>query len=312
MINSILTLANNALLYSGKLTANHARYGFQPVEEVNPKSDEEKSVSTKPQSAEELQGKTSVSKNFEESLANHLKQTGLTGPEATQRIAELTKEANLKVKEVRREQGDYEANRLMASILTRTTGADPDESLSAAVDSFYQEDDLISGNEAKKTLEDLLPVEEVPSEEQILSKTEKSIENTQAKQPTTSDQDDELGTSGQNIFLSVKSAVEELKRLTPDAQTPSTSDYISMVRQLEAQLAAQKASKHSLPSIGTDNPGTLASYEALEAYGGGYSIPETLAAYANTEAASNGGRNYGALAYRPSYPQAGSLLSVTV
>ncbi|MDR2351934.1 MAG: hypothetical protein LBF22_02025 [Deltaproteobacteria bacterium] len=324
MISSILTLANNALLYSGKSTVNHAKYGFVPVEEVNPKSEEEKSVSTKPQSIEEVQGNSNVTKNFEESLKRHLKETGLTGPEAKERIAELTKEANQLVSEVRSEEGTLEANRLMASILTYTTGTDPESSLNAAVEAFYSEGNLVAQNETKKTLENLKPVEEVPTEEEILQKTEKSIEKN-ASEPASTEEEEETFSDGsvQNIFLSLKTSVDELKRLNPEAKNPSTSEYINLVQKVEADLAAQEGisqgfSEEELTSAFAPSQASYANAVST-AVSNPVSYPvystapqDTLATAANNQARLAQNRLYNTLAYSSSYPKAGSLLSVTV
>jgi hypothetical protein len=114
MITSLLSMANNALCSShyklARPSASVSSAGGIPY-------DEEQAAETQ---AAPLQTSSAASSEdrFAASLAARLRETGLTGPEAPEKIAEVTAQAQETVSRIRREEGAAEANRAKALILT--------------------------------------------------------------------------------------------------------------------------------------------------------------------------------------------------
>ncbi|MDR2338647.1 MAG: hypothetical protein LBF40_00685 [Deltaproteobacteria bacterium] len=295
MISSIITLANNALLYNGVLAANQARYGYQSAGAAQ-RTEAEKYQESKPDSIEEAKKKKiSLSEKFEESLAARLKETGLTGPEASQRIAELTQDASVRVQEVRKEQGDQEANRLMAEILTQASGTD-------AAQSVAQSLAYATADTKKAGFKD----DGQPSSEEIAKRTTKKLERKIAQtQPAAGEEkpgDSAKALEGStNVFLSVKAAVEDLKLSSPDAESPSVTEFLSLVQKVKADLALTEPPNY-----------------AIEAAVGSATAQTLSIAYPGAKGGVNGRTTQHGLgsvvpsAYKQGYPHSGSLVSVTV
>ncbi|MDR1038541.1 MAG: hypothetical protein LBT40_18825 [Deltaproteobacteria bacterium] len=128
MISSLLSMANNALIYTHK-PVTRAGGASPPIN--GPSYQDEREVR---ESESRYVGETrpaAQEDRFSESLASRLRETGLTGPDSAERIAAVTDQAREVVSQIRREDGAAEANRAMAQILTEASADNAEEVIAA-------------------------------------------------------------------------------------------------------------------------------------------------------------------------------------
>jgi hypothetical protein len=288
MISSLLSMANNALIYTHKPVAR-AGGAVPPVngpsyqDEQEVRENESRHVSeTRPAAQED---------RFSESLASRLRETGLTGPDSSGKIGEVTAKAREVVSQIRREDGASEANRAMAQILTSATGENADAVLSgiAARHSVpTQGKNPLPGEEeipeetASRTPQDLQESAAEPSADEVARRAadlaaEKAAKS-QAVPPASS------GT--RDTASAVRSALDEIEAFSPQAaKADAEGKFFSMVNKAEAQGVAAAAS-----SYGAYGSGGYGAYGQP-----GSSVPPAYQA-----------------AYSGRLPNPGSLLSVRV
>ncbi|MDR2199091.1 MAG: hypothetical protein LBR53_06535 [Deltaproteobacteria bacterium] len=270
MIGSILTLANNALLYNGTLASLQARRHLEPQGVGAPPPDPVSS-GVEP-SREENREKSSLINNFELSLAQRLRENAGSGPEAAQKTALLAKEAAERIETVRREKGREEANRLMAQVLTRAGGSDPERITAGTLASLFQPESA-AGAAGKK-----------PPKEEVVKKAAEDIERKleRADRVRTEENGAEETVRKPDPALEVETAVKSLSLSGEELRELSAPEFINMVRKVEAEVALKEGPSEEEPPNGGNN--------------------RKGAYFSNLPAAA---------AYRGSFPRAGSLLSVS-
>jgi hypothetical protein len=273
MISSLLSAANNAALYSCHKPVARAGLqtgGFSYLEER-----EASEAQNRPQGEVRQAARQD---RFAESLAARLKETGLTGPGASERIAEVSAQAQEIVSRIRREEGGAEANRAKARILTLATAENADAVLGSVASSAAAPSPGADGTAAPGAPsgdpEGSLPA---PSADEIARRAAARLAEEEAAPPTEAPPEG----GGSNAASAVRGALDEIEAFAPGvSRADSAGQFFKLVNKAAAQPSAQAA-----------------GYGAA-AYGGAYGGSTAPAAYQASYAART--------------PWPGSLLSVTV
>ncbi|MDR1312654.1 MAG: hypothetical protein LBQ12_02915 [Deltaproteobacteria bacterium] len=291
MISSLLSLANSAITNYRPL----ARVGGAPPSASGASYLEEQEIREAENGSSLSEAKSAApSDRFSESLASRLKETGLTGPEAGEKIAEITAQAREVVSRIRREDGPAEANRAKAQLLTSVT-ADNAGAILASVSSATAPplpgDGDLPASSASGGAEGLKESASSPSAEEIAARAAEKLEGKGPAGPPppaeeeedTGEGDDEFLTGSESAASAVRAALDEFEAFAPQAaKAAAESRFFSLVNSAEAREAASRG------------PATT--------FGG-------FAGYAGE--GSSGPRAYQA-AYSNRAPIPGSLLSVRV
>jgi hypothetical protein len=279
MISSILTCANNALLWSGGLASARAKFAEPAKPAAEQRVEVISAAAQRPESAEERQAENSVLKNFEKSLSERLRVTGLTGPESARKISELTKEASERVREVQREHGASEANRLMAEVLTQAFGENPGGSAAQALSAFSA---VKSARDPERR------------DRETVQKSKKETEKTAAAAPPAKEAGEaEAEPAGDepSAALSVLKAAGELERGGPGAGSLAAPELLSRVQEVKSEIQRQKPPERLFAGPGAE-PAEDPS--------------------ASSQKGAHSARQLFAAACQSPPPRSGSLLSVTV
>jgi hypothetical protein len=242
MISSILSMANNALIYGHRPVAARTGAaapadGFSYREEQEVRETETSSVESRQPAQED---------RFTASLAARLRETGVTGPDGAERIARVTSQAREIVSQIRREDGQAEANQAMAQILTTATGENADVVLAgiAAARPAPSASKPLPGEEgvpaetAEMTPEDLKASVSTPSDEEIARRAADKVADKAAEaqaspppRPVT-----------ENAASAVRTALDEMEAFAPAAAKADVErNFMSLVNKAEAAGAYQAA-----------------------------------------------------------------------
>jgi hypothetical protein len=258
MISSILTMANNALIYNYK-PVSRAGGAAPPPGNVSYREEQE-TRGTETRDFKE-NGAAGRADRFSDSLATRLRETGLTGPDASSRIAQVTSQAREVVSQIRREEGAAEATRAMAQILTTVTGENADVALSAVASSRPAPSagnqqapaDEIPEETAERTPEDLKESVSAPSAEEIARRAADRV----ADQAARSQAKATAGSETEGAASAVRSALDEIEAFSPDvAKAGAERQFFSMVNKAEAQEAVSSGRASSYGPYGFQSEGS--------------------------------------------------------
>ena len=302
MLSSILTMAHNALLYSGRALAPSHQ---QSVPLVGSSAEEEENLYLI-EAVEEKEGSSeslSSTDKFKESLIALLKENGLSRSKGPAEIARAAEAAQAVVDAVKETDGSEAASRMKAVILTSASGENAEGLLAAAVESYVAgkaiELATESNNKTRELQEEKKKKDEElrlkASREEIAKKAEEKVEREAeqrvAEEAGKTERDAQIAKEEDKIDLvaTIKSTIEDVKRLAfgSDDVTMGVSELIPILNKVKADLAQ---------GVGTN----FSDYKALEEE--------------QTEAQNNyyqkaSGRF---LAYGARQPAPGSLLSLRV
>ncbi|MDR2613461.1 MAG: hypothetical protein LBG06_11830 [Deltaproteobacteria bacterium] len=252
MISSLLSMANNALSYSYKPVS---RPGAPPASGAAYQEDREIRGS-EARGPRESDGAGLRQDRFSESLAGRLKETGLSGPEAPARIAEVTAKAQEIVSRIRAEEGAAAANSAKARILTAVSAENADAVLAGvaagaaprAVSRPLPGEGAAPGQQAAKTAEDLKESAAAPSAEEIARRAADRLADEAAD---AADSPPPAGTGERGAASAVRSALDEIEAFSPaaaEAEADAGLGFFSLVNKAEAAGAAR------IPSPGLGFP----------------------------------------------------------
>ncbi|MDR2353365.1 MAG: hypothetical protein LBF22_09455 [Deltaproteobacteria bacterium] len=238
MISSILTYANNALLYNGSLLASRSQ--VTPVVAIAEKK-EEKTLIESQNSNETSKG---ISSNFSLSYSQRLKETGLTTNSSTTLVT-VTEAALQIADEINKTKGTEEANRFMAKVLTLASGKDPVGSFQLAVGIFLNEQNQ---NEVKTKAKQTttLEVDEEPTPEELARKASDKI----SKEAETKSQREKTESSSQisgtkdatgslgDIALSITQIVNETRAQNGGVPDIPPDDLVALINKVSAVLGS--------------------------------------------------------------------------
>lgn len=238
IIGSLLTMANNALLYSGRtLLPPQNVTEDSSSDNLLIQAEESEDVLSYPVEIEtESYNTTSTSSRFVESLKSRLKETGLSGEKNAAELDRITQAAENLVNKVDSTQGSLEANRLKATILLNAQGDASDGALTIAVASYTvqklqetQENKSDKKDDREVTKDEIAhkvadkAAEEVEKEASIASET--SINNASNLQ----------GTDKVDIPGTIRATLQELQSEGLDASI-FTEDLIPIINKVQGQI----------------------------------------------------------------------------
>jgi hypothetical protein len=296
MISSLLTMANNALLY------NTCKIPQYLKENLLRESQEEDSLLI--QAKEESSSVSeSSSDKFRESLIESLKENGLTSSQGVEKIKIAAETAQAIVTSVKENEGSSVANQFKALILTKAQSSDAEGLLSAVVENFVAGTAIQMATESNETTRKALEEQKErtaelklkASKDEIAKKAEEKIEKSvEEKVVAASDKavkEEEIALEEESIDLvaTIKSTIEDVKKMAfgSDDVTVAVQDIIQILNKVKADLGQNKLSSFS-----------------------NYDIEEELTSLRNLNFAQTSVTGFGAYASRS--PMPGSLLSLTV
>jgi hypothetical protein len=243
MISSLLTMANNALIYNGRSITPSLRQHDTYVNEVNRQEENvylADSVEEKKETPEVLSSKN----KFTASLEARYKETGLTGSDSAERIVQLADAAQKAVQAVDDEEGSLASNQLKALILTTASGTDPEGTLTKAVQSFVAAKSLeLAAESREKKAEEEKKANSSPTvtKEEVAKKAEEKIEKEASKESekVANDKGSKNDDSEPvDIVATIKTALESIEDLSLGTEKANLgiANILPIINKVKADL----------------------------------------------------------------------------
>ncbi|MDR2349848.1 MAG: hypothetical protein LBF41_04370 [Deltaproteobacteria bacterium] len=288
MISSLLTMANNALLYNGKTLASAPRQDVNAANETS-LTEDYVYLSDSVEETEETPSILASTDKFTESLIARLKETGLSGSANLETLAAAAEAANQVVAAVSEKDGALAANQMKALILQNASGEDPEGSIAKAVETYAAAVTLEAATEkAAKEKEEKEEEEEEEAaaaliEEEIAKKTEEKIAREAERKAAATAETAEgeaavVEEKSADIVAAIRSAVEEIENLSlvKGEASLGIDSVLSIFTKVKAEIGQTADGKFAAATENVDGYGQNVFQSNRAFYGSGHPNPGSL------------------------------------